>query len=73
MSKHLKSIMLHTVEAVIVAVLAIVVAYFFPEHSTTAGVIAFGALSAIAKAVRVTDIPVPDYVNGNIAKDQSLQ
>ncbi len=65
MTKQAKQILFHTIEAVVVFMLAAGVAYAFPEHATTAGVLAFTTLSSFAKYARVSDdVPVPDFVNG---------
>lgn len=64
MTKKTKQILYHTIEAVIVFLLAAGVSYAFPEHTATAGVLAFAALSSLAKYARISDnTPVPDYVN----------
>jgi hypothetical protein len=56
---------MHTLEAVLIFGVAISLAYFFPEHRTEAGLLAFTVLSSLAKYARVTEgVPVPDFVNG---------
>lgn len=60
-----KKTLIHVVEAVFVALLACFIGWLFPDHSMVAGLFALAALSAAAKAARVSPYSgVPDYVNG---------
>lgn len=63
MPTWLLSTLWHVGEAVIVLAVALVVAHFFPEHRDAAALAAVAALSALAKGLRSSDAPVPDYVN----------
>jgi hypothetical protein len=53
----------HTIEAVVVFAIALGVAHFFPGHADEAGLAAVGALAFILKALRASDVPVPDYTD----------
>jgi len=55
---------IHAAEAVVVALLAVGIAYFFPEHKLEAGTIAVAALSGLTKFARSSpSVPVKDWVN----------
>lgn len=64
MSNALKSTLLHTLELAIVLLLAVGVSYFFPEHRLEALGIVGIALGGFTKYLRASDVPIPDYVNG---------
>jgi hypothetical protein len=55
---------LHTIEALAVLGIAYGVSQAFPEHTAAAGVVAFTALSALAKGARESeDVPIKDWIN----------
>jgi xanthine/uracil permease len=58
------STLLHTIEAAIVLTIAILVSRFFPEHRETALLVIGAVVAALPKYLRVSDLPVSDYVNG---------
>jgi hypothetical protein len=60
----LKPTFIHTIEAVAVLGLAIVLANFFPEQRMEIGILAVGVFAFITKGLRASDSIVPDYVNG---------
>lgn len=64
MNPILLSSLIHSLEALVVASLAIAVSYFFPEHRAEASLAAITAISLLAKAIRATPTsPIADYVN----------
>lgn len=64
MNPILLSSLIHSLEALVVAGIAIAVSYFFPEHRAEAGLAAITAFSLFAKAIRATPAsPIADYVN----------
>lgn len=60
-----KPALIHAIEAIVVLGIAILVVHFFPEQQTEVGVIAVGLLAFLAKGLRASNSPVPDYVNGS--------
>lgn len=64
MNEKVLSVLLHGAEALVVLVVSLGIAHYFPEHKNEALTTAFGVLSVLAKGVRISDfIPVPDYIN----------
>lgn len=58
------STLIHSLEALVVAGIAIAISFFFPEHRVEAGLAAITAFSILAKGVRaVPTSPITDYVN----------
>ena len=63
---------MHTLESLAVVLIAVGIAYIFPEHRSTVSVVAVTSLSALAKYARVSDdVPVPDYINGDYGDTKS--
>jgi hypothetical protein len=64
MNPILLSSLIHSLEALVVAGIAIAISHFFPEHRVEAGTIALFVFSNVFKTARVSEkSPIADYVN----------